>query len=175
MAISHKVSTSWQVSAGVSDNIGSAITDYIVNLIDLGYLGIMIAAFLAATVIPFSSEAVFTGLFYAGLEPWLLVLWATVGNTLGGMTCYGLGRLGKIEWIERWLKIPHEKIVRFQNKFQRYGDWFAFFSFVPFIGDIIAVAAGFMRCRWWIVLLSMTLGKLARYIVWMYINGWILI
>lgn len=141
------------------------------SLVDLGYFGLMIAAFLAATVVPFSSEAVFTALFYGGLDPWWLVFWATVGNSLGGMTCYWLGCLGKIEWIEKWMKIKKEKIDRFMTKFHKYGDWLAFFSFLPGVGDIIAVAAGFMRCRWWVVLISMTLGKLARYVVWMYMNG----
>lgn len=141
------------------------------NLVDLGYFGLMIAAFLAATVVPFSSEAVFTALFYGGLNPWALVLWATVGNTAGGMTCYLLGRLGKMEWIEKWLRIKKEKIDRFNAKFHKYGDWLAFFSFLPGIGDVIAVAAGFMRCRWWVALISMGLGKFVRYVVWMYANG----
>lgn len=141
------------------------------SLVDLGYFGLMIAAFLAATVVPFSSEAVFTALLYGGLSPWWLVFWATIGNTLGGMTCYWLGSLGKIEWIEKWLKIKKEKIDKISVKFHKYGDWLAFFSFLPGIGDIIAVAAGFMRCRWWIVLVSMAIGKLARYVVWMYVNG----
>lgn len=141
------------------------------NLADLGYFGLMIAAFLAATIVPFSSEAVFSALFYGGLDPWALVLWATVGNTAGGMTCYLLGRLGKMEWIEKWLKIKKEKIEKFETKFHKYGDWLAFFSFLPGIGDVIAVAAGFMRCRWWVALISMGLGKFVRYIVWMYANG----
>lgn len=140
-------------------------------LVDLGYIGLMIAAFLAATIVPFSSEAVFTALFWGGLNPWWLIFWATIGNTLGGMTCFWLGHIGKIEWIERWLKIKKEKIDSFESKFHRYGDWVAFFSFLPGVGDVIAVAAGFMRCKWWIVLISMALGKLARYIVWMYFNG----
>lgn len=141
------------------------------NLADLGYFGLMIAAFLAATIVPFSSEAVFSALFYGGLDPWALVLWATIGNTTGGMTCYLLGRLGKMEWIEKWLKIKKEKIEKFETKFHKYGDWLAFFSFLPGIGDVIAVAAGFMRCRWWVALISMGLGKFVRYIVWMYANG----
>lgn len=111
----------------------------------------MVAAFLAATVVPFSSEAVFTALLFGGLDKWWLVFWATVGNTLGGMTCYLLGHLGKLEWIEKWLKIKKEKIDSFEAKFHKYGDWVAFFSFLPGVGDIIAVAAGFMRCRWWML------------------------
>lgn len=144
------------------------------DFISLGYFGLFIAAFLAATVVPFSSEAVFTALFYGDLDPFWLVVWATLGNTLGGMTCYWLGLLGKIEWIEKWLKIKKERVEKFQTKMHKYGDWVAFFSFLPGIGDIIAVAAGFMRCRWWVVLISMGIGKLVRYIIWMYLNGLII-
>ncbi len=141
----------------------------------LGYFGLFISSFLAATVVPFSSEAVFTGLFYAGLNPTLLVVWATIGNTIGGMTCYWIGHLGKLEWIEKWLKIKKEKIDKYMDKFHKYGDWLAFFSFLPAVGDVIAVAAGFFRCRWWIVLISMFLGKLVRYIVWLYASELIIL
>ena len=144
------------------------------DLLSLGYWGLGIAAFLAATVLPFSSEAVFTGLMLADYDPFWLVVWATVGNTLGGMTCYMLGFLGKMERIERWLKIPQEKAEKWKTKVHKYGDGFAFFSFLPGVGDFIAVAAGLLRCKWWIVFVSMALGKLARYVVWMYGNEMIM-
>ncbi len=142
------------------------------SLVGLGYFGLFIASFLAATIVPFSSEVVFTALLVAGLNPWICVAVATLGNWWGGLTCYWLGHLGKMEWIEKWLKIPKEKIDRFNAKFHHYGDWFAVFAFLPGIGDIIAVASGFLRCNVWIVAISMLAGKLARYIVWMYVNGW---
>ena len=141
------------------------------ELTELGFLGLFIAAFLAATVVPFSSEVVFTALVYNGMDAWNAVFVATLGNWLGGLTCYYLGRLGKIEWIEKYLRIKKEKMDKFMGKFHRYGDWFAFFSFLPGIGDIIAVASGFFRCRWWIVALSMLFGKFFRYVIWMYFNG----
>ncbi len=115
--------------------------------ISLGYFGLFLASFLAATIVPFSSEVVFTALLVAGLNPWICVAVATLGNWLGGLTCYWLGHIGKMEWIEKWLKIPAEKIDRFNAKFHRYGDWFAVFAFLPGIGDIIAVASGFLRCN----------------------------
>lgn len=141
------------------------------GLFELGYAGLFLASFLAATVFPFSSEIIFSAMVFGGFDPWTCVLVATLGNWLGGMTCYWLGKLGKLEWIEKYLRVKKEKIDAFILKIHRYGDWFAFFSFLPGIGDIIAVAAGFFRCRWWIVALSMGLGKFLRYIVWMYING----
>jgi membrane protein YqaA with SNARE-associated domain len=142
-----------------------------VDFIELGLLGLFIASFLAATVVPFSSELVFSGMVFGGLDPWLCVFVATLGNWLGGMTCYYLGRLGKIEWIEKYLRIKEERLHSFMVKVHKYGDWFAFFSFLPGIGDLIAVASGFLRCRWWIVALAMLIGKFVRYVVWMYFNG----
>ena len=144
------------------------------DLIGLGYLGLFIASFLAATVVPFSSEVVFSAMVFGGLNAWKCVFVATLGNWLGGMTCYYMGRLGKIEWIEKYLRIKKERMEKFMGKLHRYGDWFAFFSFLPGVGDVIAVASGYFRCRWWIVALSMLLGKFARYIVWMYLNGLIM-
>lgn len=144
------------------------------GLIGLGYLGLFIASFLAATVVPFSSEVVFTAMVYGGLDAWKCVFVATAGNWLGGMSCYYLGHLGKIEWIEKYLRIKKEKLDKFTEKMKKYGDWFAFFSFLPGIGDVIAVAAGYFRCRWWVVAISMLAGKFVRYIVWMYINGFLM-
>ena len=139
-----------------------------------GYAGLFIASFLAATVVPFSSEVVFSALVFGGLDPWICVVVASLGNWLGGMSSYFLGRLGKMEWIEKYLRVKREKIETYRERIQKYGDWFAFFSFLPGIGDIIAVASGFFRCRWWIVAISMLLGKFARYVVWMYANGFIM-
>lgn len=142
-----------------------------INLIGLGYLGLFIASFLAATVVPFSSEVIFSAMVYGGLDAWKCVFVATIGNWLGGMTCYYLGRLGKMEWIEKYLRVKREKIESFSTRMHKYGDWFAFFSFLPGVGDIIAVASGFFRCRWWVVAISMLVGKFVRYIAWMYFNG----
>ena len=82
------------------------------DLISLGYFGMFLAAFLAATILPFSSEVVFTTLYWQHFSPFWLVFWASLGNILGGMTCYALGLLGKMEWIEKWMKIKKEKVVK---------------------------------------------------------------
>lgn len=143
------------------------------DFIELGYAGLFIASFLAATVVPFSSEVVFSALVASGLNAWNCVFIATAGNWLGGLTCYYVGKMGKIEWIERFFRIKKEKIDKFTGYIHRYGDWFAFFSFLPGVGDAIAVASGFFRCRLWLVALSMLAGKFFRYVVWMYIHGFI--
>ena len=132
-------------------------------LTDWGYLGLFISALLAGSIVPFSSELVMGALVAIGLEPWLCVLAATLGNTLGGLTCYWLGRLGRIDWIEKYLGVKREKVERVQRFLQGRGALMAFFAFLPFVGEAIAVALGFMRSNLWLTTVSMFAGKLARY------------
>lgn len=136
-------------------------------LIEYGYIGVFIAAFLAATVLPFSSEVVLTGVLLAGAAYWPCMVSATLGNFIGGMSCYWLGMLGKVEWIEKYLKMDRAKIDRVQEWMKNRGSWMAFFVFLPGIGDFIAVALGFLRGNVWIVAASMLAGKAIRYWVWM--------
>ena len=137
------------------------------TLIGLGYIGLFIAAFLAATVLPFSSEVVYSGVVLAGLDLWTCTIVATIGNFLGGLTCYYVGMQGKTEWMEKYLKIKEETILKMIHSLKGKGAWIAFFVFLPGVGDIIAVAMGYMRANIWIVSISMFLGKLIRYIIWM--------
>ncbi|MDR1699442.1 MAG: DedA family protein, partial [Prevotellaceae bacterium] len=73
-----------------------------------------------------------------------------------------------IEWIEKYLRVPQAKVDKWVDKLHRQGDWIAFFAFLPGIGDLIAIACGFLRCNAWIVLLAMMAGKLIRYLVLMW-------
>lgn len=134
-------------------------------LIDWGYLGMFISAFLAGTVLPFSSEAVLLACVGLGLDPILSTLSTTAGNALGGFTCYWIGRLGKIEWIEKYLGVSSKQMNKAEKFIQGKGSWIAFLSFLPVIGDAILVVLGLMRANVWIVSVSMTAGKLARYAI----------
>ena len=136
-------------------------------LIDYSYIGVFVAAFLAATILPFSSEVVLTGVLLAGASYWPCMVAATIGNFLGGMTCYWLGMLGKTEWIEKYLKMDKAKIDKVQEWVRNRGTWMAFFVFLPGIGDFVAVALGFLRANVWLVAFFMFLGKAVRYWVWM--------
>jgi membrane protein YqaA with SNARE-associated domain len=136
-------------------------------LIEYGYIGVFIAAFLAATVLPFSSEAVLTPVLLAGASYWPCIIAATLGNFLGGMSCYWIGSMGKIEWIKKYLRLNISKLERVQNWIANKGSWMGFFVFLPGVGDFIAVALGFLKANQAIVAISMLLGKFLRYIVWM--------
>lgn len=138
------------------------------GFIEYGYIGLFLASFLAATILPFGSEFVFVTLIAMGLDPWTCVMIASIGNWLGGMTNYYLGRLGKLEWIEKYLKIKKEKLDKIQQWLDGKGASMAFFSFLPAVGDIIAVALGYMRANIYIVNISMFIGKFARYVAIMY-------
>ena len=113
---------------------------------------------------PFSSELVLVALIKLCLPPISCLLSATLGNTAGGMTCYYLGRLGKIAWIEKYFKVKREKIERMQHFLQGKGALMAFFAFLPFVGEAIAIALGFMRSNLMLTTTSMFAGKLVRYI-----------
>lgn len=144
-------------------------------LIEYGYIGLFLACFLAATILPFGSEFVFAGLLAsAKFDPWTCVIIASIGNWLGGMTNYYLGRLGKIEWIEKYLKVKKEKIEQVQKWLEGKGAIMGFFSFLPIVGDVIAIALGYMRANVYIVNISMFLGKFARYVAIMYGISWII-
>ena len=122
---------------------------------DTGLWGLAAAAFLSATVLPGNSEFVLVGVLakYPTLF-WQCIVVATVANTLGGMTSYGIGRV---------LPAKPEK-----NKaltwLQRYGEWMLLLSWVPLIGDALCVAAGWLRINPWLTLLMLAIGKCARYL-----------
>ena len=136
--------------------------------IQYGYYGLFSVSFLAATILPVSSEIIFIALLTSNLNPLLLLLSASLGNWIGGMTNYYLGYLGKIEWIEKYFHISKEKIQKIKEKIYNKGAYMAFFCFLPAIGDIIGFALGFMRANIFIVNISMFLGKLFRYLVLLY-------
>jgi len=136
-------------------------------LIEYGYYGVFVASFLAATILPFSSEVVLAGVLLAGASYWPCMIAATIGNFLGGLTCYWLGKAGKIEWIRKYLKMNIDKLLKMQDRLKGKGAWIGFFSFLPFIGDFIAVALGLLRANFRITALSMLIGKAVRYWIWM--------
>ena len=134
-----------------------------------GYWGMFVAAFIAGSVFPLSSEVVLTALMLAGLDPWHLFIAASIGNTGGSMFNYAIGTLGKMEWIERYLHVEPQKMQRAQLWIQRYGVWMGLFSSLPFIGSVIAVTLGFVRANPWLSFLTIAIGKVFRYAVLIFV------
>jgi membrane protein YqaA with SNARE-associated domain len=143
--------------------------EYIITLlISYGYWGMLVTAFVAGSFFPFSSEAVMTGLLAAGLDPWLLIIYGTLGNVLGGMFNYFVGRQGKLEWIERYLHVKQKDLDRATRFMEGRGAWMGFFAFVPVLGSAITIVLGLMRANIPISLLSITIGKFLRYVLLVY-------
>lgn len=142
------------------------------TFVEWGYLGLFIASFLGATIIPFSSELVLSLLIIKGYDFNLSLLVATTGNWLGGLSSYFLGRLGKWSTLEKYFRLKKEKIVKFKTNIDKWGSLLAFFCWLPIIGDPIAVGLGFFRTNYLLVALWMFIGKLIRYIVWAFVTYW---
>jgi len=143
--------------------------DFIVNLlINYGYLGMLIAAFLAASILPFSSEVVMLGLLAAGVSPWPLIIYGTIGNVAGSMFNYGIGRMGRLSWIEKYLHVKKKDLDRAERFMGGRGAWMGFFAFLPVIGDVITIVLGLMHANIVISLVSISVGKFLRYVVLFY-------
>ena len=135
-------------------------------LLQWGYVGLFIGSFLAATIIPLSSEILVTGLLFAGANPIFVFITATLGNWSGSLTTFWLGWVGKWEWIEKWFKISRKKLEKQQTRITKYGSFLAFFVWFPLIGDVFALALGFYKINPYKCALFMLIGKSCRFFVY---------
>ena len=136
-----------------------------------GYMGMLLAAFLAGSFFPFSSEAVMVALMATGLDPWQLMVYGTIGNVLGSALNYGVGRLGKTEWFEKYLHVKPKDLDRAKKFMRGHGAWMGFFAFLPLLGSAITILLGLMRANVVITFIAITLGKLFRYLLLIYGAG----
>lgn len=140
-----------------------SLSDFFINY---GYLGMGLASFLAGTFFPFSSETVMAALLLASdMDPVLTVASASIGNVLGSMVNYAIGRMCKPETVNRLFKIKPSRMERAQKYVGRYGSWMGFFAFLPILGTAISLALGFLRANVWGTLLFTLIGKVARYVI----------
>ena len=137
-----------------------------------GYLALFGSAFLAATILPFYSEVVMFALLREGGDPTLLIIVATLGNTLGAVVNWLLGLYLLHFQDRRWFYFSREQIVKAQRWFQRYGFWSLLMAWAPVGGDALTLVAGIMKVRLWLFLLLVGSGKALRYISVFYLEGW---
>ncbi len=109
----------------------------------------------------------------SGVDPYIAISAATLGSWVGGLTTYYVGYLGNWKWIEKYLGVKHERLIAQQSKIRRWGSMLAFMVWVPFIGDVLAVALGFYRVDFKSCSIYMLLGKGLRYIVWAILFYWV--
>lgn len=128
------------------------------------YLALFLAAFLAATIVPAQSEAVLVGLILADDQPVLLLLLvATVGNVLGSVVNWLLGRFIEHFRDRPWFPVSPEKLARAEAWYRRFGLWSLLLSWVPVIGDPLTVIAGVLRTPFLTFVLLVTIAKAGRY------------
>jgi len=135
-----------------------------------GYIGLFLSAFLAATLLPLSSEAVLAALSRArGFDAVALLAVATLGNTLGAAVNWALGRFC-LRWRDRtWFPFSPRQLDRAAGWFRRYGLWSLLFAWAPVVGDPLTFAAGVLQVRFAPFLILVALGKGARYaaVLWL--------
>lgn len=133
----------------------------------LSLASLFASSFLSATLLPGNSEVVLVAMLLSGVsQPWLLVVIATMGNSLGGLTNVILGRFFPLREKSRW----QEKAVGW---LKRYGAATLLLSWMPVIGDLLCLLAGWMRISWGPVLFFLCLGKALRYVLvaWATLQG----
>lgn len=128
----------------------------------IAYLGLFVAALLAATPVPFNSEVPFIAMQAAGWPAASLVIVASVGNVLGSCVTYGLGR-----WLGGWRDHPRfpirpSQMARAEGWFRRWGLWSLLLSWAPG-GDVLVAVAGLMRVPLPVFLVLVSVAKTARY------------
>lgn len=136
-------------------------------MIDLSaYFGLFAIAFVAATILPAQSEAALVALLLAGAQsPVLLVVVASVGNVLGAVINWMLGR-GVERFRDRtWFPVKPAQLDRATGWYRRWGRWSLLLSWAPIGGDALTVAAGVLREPLWSFVLLVAIAKTLRYVV----------
>ena len=134
------------------------------------YLSLFIISFLAATILPFSSELTLAGLMAtSSYDNSLLLIVASLGNVLGSAVNWILGFYSRNLSTKRWFPFKDEQIEKSSKWFNRFGRWSLLFTWVPIIGDPLTLAAGLLRVKFIEFLILVTIGKVSRYLVIFYL------
>lgn len=130
------------------------------------YGGLFLVALLSASILPLQSEAVLVGFLLSDNYPaWLLLTVASVGNVLGSILNWYLGRYIQHFQQRRWFSVKPEQLEKASRWYLKYGKWSLLLSWVPIIGDPLTVIAGVLREPFLPFLLLVTIAKMSRYLV----------
>lgn len=130
------------------------------------YGGLLLNGFLAATLLPASSEVTLAALVQQAVgDPWLLLVFASIGNTGGSVVNWMMGRFLRHYQDRRWFPVSEKQVDRASNWFARFGLWSLLFAWLPVIGDPLTAVAGLLRVPFLPFLILVAIGKTARYLV----------
>lgn len=143
-------------------------------LILFSYFQLSLISFLAATILPFSSEVVLTTMYLSNsFEPYFLLIFASIGNIIGSITNWYLGKKITLFQNRKWFPISPDQLERSRKYFQKYGLWSLLLAWVPIIGDPLTLLAGVLKVRFSIFFLLVSISKISRYVFILYLASFV--
>ncbi|MDC0419940.1 DedA family protein [Candidatus Pelagibacter sp.] len=136
------------------------------------YLSLFFISFLAATVLPFSSELTLAGLIStSNYDNLLLLVVASFGNVLGSVFNWSLGFYSRNLSTKKWFPFKETQIERSSKWFSKFGKWSLLFAWLPIVGDPLTFVAGLLRVKFLDFIILVAIGKVSRYLIVFYLIG----
>ena len=136
------------------------------------YLSLFAISFLAATILPFSSELTLAGLIAtSNYDNLLLLIIASFGNVLGSVINWVLGFYSRNLTTKKWFPFKDKQIENSSKWFSKFGKWSLLFAWVPIIGDPLTLVAGLLRVQFLDFIILVAIGKVSRYFIVFYLMG----
>ena len=136
------------------------------------YLSLFAISFLAATILPFSSELTLAGLIATSdYDNLLLLIAASFGNVLGSLVNWALGSYSRNLTTKKWFPFKETQIERSSKWFRKFGKWSLLFAWVPVVGDPLTLVAGILRVKFIDFIILVAIGKVSRYLIVFYLIG----
>ena len=136
------------------------------------YLSLFAISFLAATILPFSSELTLAGLIATSdYDNLLLLITASFGNVLGSVVNWALGSYSRNLTTKKWFPFKETQIERSSKWFRKFGKWSLLFAWVPVLGDPLTLVAGILRVKFIDFIILVAIGKVSRYLIIFYLIG----
>ena len=143
-------------------------------IILFSYFQLSLISFLAATILPFSSEVVLTTMYLSNsFETYFLLIFASIGNIIGSITNWYLGKKITLFQNRKWFPVSPDQLNRSQIYFQKYGLWSLLLAWVPIIGDPLTLLAGVLKVRFSIFFLLVSISKISRYVFILYLASFV--
>ena len=136
------------------------------------YLSLFVISFLAATILPFSSELTLAGLIVtSNYDNLLLLIIASSGNVLGSVVNWALGFYSRNLSSKKWFPFKETQIEKSSKWFRKFGKWSLLFAWVPVLGDPLTLIAGLLRVKFLDFIILVAIGKVSRYLIIFYLMG----
>ena len=139
-------------------------------LILFSYFQLLLFSFLAATILPFSSEILLSTMYMTGSFQTLnLLVIASLGNISGSIVNWYLGKKINLYQKKKWFPVSSDRLKKSEYYFQKYGLWSLLLSWVPIIGDPVTLFAGILNVRFQIFVILVSISKISRYVFVLYL------